>query len=116
MQWLIDENELNQAFYVGENEDEDEYEPNEYNDMDEDDIEILEKLREIGIRDDYYGIVDTEFLEELTLLTFLNERQRNILYDDINNMHYGMSFFQDATNKLLRQLLGENDGILGIPL
>ncbi|MCB8999320.1 MAG: hypothetical protein H6540_04530 [Bacteroidales bacterium] len=116
MQWLIDENELNQAFYVGENVDDDKYEPNEYNDMDEEDIEILEKLREIGIREDYYGIVDTEFLEELTLLTFLNERQRNILYEDINNMHDGMSFFQDATNKLLRQLLGENDGISGMRL
>lgn len=116
MQWLIDENELNQSPYVDINEDDDEYEPNENQDMDEQDLEILEKLREIGIQEDYYGIVDTEFLEELTLLTFLNETQRNVLYEDINNMHDGMSFFQDATNKLLRRLLGEDDGILGISL
>jgi len=110
MQWLIDENELNQSFYVGEYEEDDENEPNENTGMDEQDVEIIEKLREIGIREDYYGIIDTEFLEELTLLTFLSEKQRNILYEDINNMNDGMSFFQDATNKLLRQLSGENVG------
>ena len=106
MQWVIDESQEDPI----ENEIEDNY------DMDEQHIETIEKLKEIGIRDDYYGIIDAEFLEKISELPFLNEIQRNILYDDINNLHDGLSFLQDNTNELLRRLLSRNDGILGIPL
>jgi len=117
MQWVIDENELNQDFYVDESqEDPIENESEDNYDMDEQHLEIIERLKEIGIRDEYYDFVDAEFLEEITKLPFLSEKQRNILYDDINNLQDGLSFLQDNTNELLRQLLSRNDGILGIPL
>jgi hypothetical protein len=117
MQWVIDENELEQNFYCDEILDDSiENETKKIYDMDEQHLETLDKLKEIGIRDDYYGTIDAEFLEEIVLLPFLNEQQRNILYDDINNLHDGLSFFQDATNKLLRILLGEKEGLFGISL
>lgn len=117
LQWIIDENELEQDFEIGEIPDDSiENEPeNKYN-MDEQELEILERLKEIGIRDEYYDYVDAEFLEEIVLLPFLNEKQRNILYDDINNLQDGMSFLQDNTNELLRKLLSRDEGILGIPI
>lgn len=105
MQYLIDENELEQDFEnddsIGEaleNETENNY------DMDEQDLETLERLNDIGIREEYYDYVNAEFLEDLTLLPFLNETQRNVLFDDINNLHDGMSFFQEETNELIRQI------------
>lgn len=115
MQFLIYENELGQDFYIDDSNSEPYENENNY-DMDEEHLETLERLQEIGIRDDYSDYVNTEFLEDLTLLPFLNDAQRNILYDDINNLNYGMSFLQPETNALLRQLLGENNGILGINL
>lgn len=115
MQWLIDENELEQDFDTDDSLSEHDENENYY-DMDEQHLETLEKLQEIGIQDEYYDYVNIEFLEDLTLLPFLTKAEKNILYDDINNLNYGMSFLQPATNSLLRQLLGENNGILGIKL
>lgn len=114
MQYLSDEDLLEQDYFVDETieeSNEDEIETNELYDMDEQQLETLEKLKEIGIQDNYYDFVNIEFLEDLTLLPFLNEQQRNVIYDDINNLNYGMSFFQDETNKLLRQILSGDEGI-----
>lgn len=101
IQWIIDEEFLTTDYPIEENID---YEPDNANDMDEQQLEIVERLKEIGVQDDYFGIVDAEFLEEISTLPFLNQRQKNILYDDINNQKDGMSFFQDNTNELLRYL------------
>ena len=108
MQWLIDESELEQDFDVDdclgesvENESEDTYE------LDEQHMETLERLMEIGIRDDYDDYASAEFLEDLVLLPFLNKTQCNILYDDINNLRSGMTFLQPETNQLLSELLSQ---------
>ena len=106
MQWLIDENELNTDFSV-----QDIYDgPQEriliknYNDMDEEQLEILFRLRELGIQTDYYELIDLEFLEEIAGLPVLSEDQRNSFYEDIMNIRYGMSCFQKETNEILRKL------------
>ena len=106
MQWLIDVNELEQNFFFDESyENSIENESENIYDLDEEHLEIIERLCEIGIRDNYYEYVDADFLEEIVLLPFLNEQQRNVLYDDINNLHDDMSYLQEDTNKLLKQLL-----------
>ena len=65
MQWLIDENELEQNFYFDESrENSNEYESENIYDMDEQHLETIERLMEIGIRDEYYGLVDAVLLEE----------------------------------------------------
>lgn len=106
MQWKFDESQEDSVL----NEYEKDY------DMDERHMDIIKRLKEIGIRDDYYGIVEDEFLEEISELPFLTVKQRSIIYDDINNQREGFCFFQDNTNELLRRLLSKDDGILGIPL
>lgn len=116
MQWLINENVFEQDFYFDES-DEDPIENESENiyDLDEEQMEVFDRLMEIGIRDDYYEYVDADFLEEIVLLPFLNEQQRNVLYDDINNLHHDMSFLQEDTNKLLRRLLSKGEKKLDIP-
>ncbi len=120
LDWLIDENELKTDFDVeigwSENEsdeiDKDVYkEENEFENMtDEDDIdeandnEPIHKLRMIGKLDNYYGFIDVDFLEELTQLPELSQQNKNMLFDDIENLHQGHTFLSDETNKLLRFL------------
>jgi len=115
LDWLGDEDILNTDYSVAESLGEPIENDNNY-EMDEQQTKTFEKLMDIGLKDDYYGLVDAEFLEEISELPFLNKAQRNILEDDVNNLHDGMSILQDNTNKLLRQLLSRDDGILGIPL
>jgi len=116
MQWLIDENEFEQDFDIDDSHGEapDTESENNY-DMDEQQIETMERLMEIGFQDEYYDYVDIQFLEDLIDLPFLNDSQRNLLYDDINNLNYGMSFLQEETNAFLRKLVSKDEGILGIP-
>ncbi len=101
MQWVIDEELLNTDFSIENSLDE--KSDNNY-DMDEQHLATIERLREIGVQDNYFGKVDAEFLEEISELPFLTQKQRNILYDDINNLHDGLSFLQANTEELLRYL------------
>ena len=78
--------------------------PDNKDHMDEQHLATIERLREIGVQDNYFGKVDAEFLEEISELPFLTQKQRNILYDDINNLHDGLSFLQANTEELLRYL------------
>ena len=94
MQWLIDENVLEPNFFLDEiHNDPIETETENIYDLDEEHFELIEKLMDIGIQENYYEYVDAEFLEDLVSLPFLNEQQRNILYDEINNLNDDMSFF-----------------------
>ena len=102
MQWLTDEDILTTNYDV-------EYrfveQPiNEIFDMDEYEVEICQRLRDIGMQDDYFEHVDAEYLEDISNLPWLNQYERNILHDDVINLWNGYSFLQDKTNQLLRNL------------
>ena len=112
LDWLIDENELNADFSI-----EDRYEENEeeltdnledmydMDDLDEEQLETLERLKEIGLKEDYSELVDSELLEELSNLPNLTDAHRTILENEIINILDGMSSFQNETNDLLRYLI-----------
>ena len=108
MDWLADEDLLNTDYSI-----EDSYEENEDDDMEEDimdmfcDDEILEtchRLVDLGIRHDYYQIIDMDLLEAIPLLP-LQEQESDIIYDEIVNQRDGLSFFQDKTNSLIRNIV-----------
>ena len=102
LDWLVDENELNTDFSVEETGVE--LTKNDIK-MDDEHIETLELLKDIGIQDDYFEYVDLDFLAELSKLPFLTQVQRNWLEEDIMNVNYGMNFFQPETDSLLRWLV-----------
>lgn len=105
LEWLSDENELSTDFSVEDSLEETGVELTD-DDMilDEEHIETLEQLKEIGIQEDYFEYVNVDFLAEISDLPFLTQVQRNSLEEDIMNVNYGMSFFQPETDKLLRWL------------
>lgn len=109
LDWLSDKNELNTDFSVEDFEEPDEVSANtdeEMNEiMDEEQREILDRLKEIGLQEDYYEFINADFLEEISTLPVLTDKQRNYLYDDIINIKDGMSFFQNETNEVLRHLI-----------
>jgi hypothetical protein len=112
LDWLYDEDLLNidapieDVYYFSDDE------PDNNDTMDEEQKLTCLKLIEIGNQDDYYGLVDIEFLEELTLLP-ISMVDKNIFYDEIINQRDGFSFFQDDTNFLIRRLVFNiQDGIL----
>ncbi len=105
MQWHIDETELNQEFiYENLNKEPDDDEINT-DIMSERHQTTLNRLSEIGERQDYYGYFDAEFLEEIAQLPFLNQYHCNIFYDEANNQNDDMPFFQDETNDLIRRII-----------
>jgi hypothetical protein len=106
LDWLSDENELNTDFSVEDSLEETGAILTEDDmDMDEEHIETMERLKEIGIQEDYFEYVNVDFLAEISDLPFLTQVQRNWLEEDIMNVNYGMSFFQPETDKLLRWLV-----------
>jgi hypothetical protein len=98
--WLIDENELSTDFGIegglAEN-------TEENNDLELN--ETLNRLREIGLQDNYYSHVNAEFLEEISELPSLSQQQKNLLYDDIINLQEGYNFLSPETNNFLRNLV-----------
>jgi hypothetical protein len=74
-------------------------------DLDEEQSETLERLKEIGLQEDYSELVNSELLEVLSSLPNLTDAQRNILENEIINILDGMSSFQYETNELLRYLI-----------
>ncbi len=106
MQWLIDENELYQDYYVQDTLEEPEDEPLENDDiMDEEHQETINRLIEIGTKDTYAELIDAVFMEEISQLPFLNQDQQNVLLDEVNNINYGMPIFQQETDELLRHII-----------
>lgn len=73
--------------------------------VDEDEMEVLEKLEEYGLRDNYSEVIDKALLEELSGLMLLTDNQRNYLVQELENIRTGMSYFQPETNKVLRNLI-----------
>lgn len=110
MQWLTDEDLLTTNYDADDGFAEPVNDAEEI-DMDEYEIDICIRLRDIGKQDDYFEYVNADFLEEITLLPFLNQTERNILYDDIINLRDGFGFLQDSTNQLLNSLLEKVSGI-----
>lgn len=102
LQWLIDENLLNDNYDVDGEFDEPHYEKI---DMNEYEIEICKKLLDIGIRDDYYDHVHAAFLEDISNLSMLYREEKEILYDDVVNLNSGFTFLQGKTNIVLRNLV-----------
>ena len=102
MQWLTDEDILTTNYDAEYGFDEQPI--NEIFDMDEYEMEICQRLRDIGMQDDYFEHVDAEYLEDISNLPWLNQYERNILHDDVINLWNGYSFLQDKTNQLLRNL------------
>lgn len=72
--------------------------------MDEQLKETCLRLQEIGIHDDYYQLVDADFLEEISNLP-LNQHEKIILMDDVANLRYGMTFLQERTNQLIQTIV-----------
>jgi hypothetical protein len=109
LDWLSDENELNTDFPIEDFEEPKVESTNTDEEMeeimDEEQLEILDRLKEIGLQDDYYDFINSDFLEEISTLPMLTDKQRNYLYDDIINIKDGMSFFQNETNDILRHLI-----------
>ena len=101
MQWLTDEDILTTNYdTIGGF-----AEPIKDDFMDEDEIQTCHRVLEIGLQDDYYEHVDADFLEDISNLSWLNQSERNILFDDIINLRSGFSFVQGNTNQLLRNLV-----------
>ncbi len=101
MQWLTDEDILTTNYDLEGGF----AEPiHEIFEMDEYEIEICKRLRDIGMQNDYFEHVDAEYLEEISNLPWLNQYERNILHDNVINLWNGYSYLQDKTNQLLRNL------------
>lgn len=100
LDWLADENELKTDFSIEER-----WTDKTSEEMNKEPDEIMEKLRRIGLKGNYFDFVDAEFLEELSELQLLNKYQKNLLYDDIINLREGYKFLSAETNKLLRKMV-----------
>jgi hypothetical protein len=103
--FLSDENDLNSDFSDEDWEETDVELTEDDLIMDDEHTETIERLKEIGIHDDYFEYVDVEFLAEISNLPFLTQVQRDWFAEDIMNINYGMSFFQSETNRLIRWLV-----------
>lgn len=103
LDWLSDENEHNTDFSFEESLEETVIDDDKI--MAEEHIETMERLREIGIREDYFEYLTVDLLAKISKLPFLTQVHRNWLEEDIMNVNYGMSFFQPETDKLLRWLV-----------
>jgi hypothetical protein len=102
MQWLTDEDILTTTYDV---EGESTWPITETIYMNEHELEICKRLRNIGIQHEYFEHVDADYLEEISNLPWLNQNERNILYDDIINLRDGYNFVQYNTNQLLKSLV-----------
>jgi hypothetical protein len=81
---------------------------NEYliQDYAEDQIELIEKLVDIGSHEDYYGKIDQVTLERISQLPFMQKtKEQNLLLDEVLNIREGFSFFQPESNKLLKEMI-----------
>ena len=105
LEFLSDENDLNSDFSDEDWEETDVELTEDEIAMDEEHIETIDRLKEIGIHDDYFEYVNVEFLAEISDLPFLTQVQRDWFAEDIMNINYGMSFFQPETNRLIRWLI-----------
>jgi hypothetical protein len=107
MDWLCDEDILNANYEVEGAFSEPIHESDDYGeDLDDEQMELLDQLKVIGIQDDYYEFVNVAFLEDICALSILSQAQRDWLEEDVMNLRYGMCFFQPNTNKVLRYLAG----------
>lgn len=98
MQWLIDDDTLASDYYEDNQEE-------KFMELTEENIDTIERIKEIGIRDHYSEYVDEYFLEEIMNLPFLNELHRMYIAEDIANIQSGMSFLQERTESMLRWLV-----------
>jgi|GEM_PF-6406372 len=78
---------------------------NNFFELEDYDKEALEKLVEIGIKKDYFDFLDSDLLGDIVKLPFLNREERDYLETEIMNINYGMSFFQDEANELLKEII-----------
>lgn len=81
--------------------DDDDDEVNEWEDVDPD---IIEKLIELGIQDDYSDSVDEDLLQDLLQLPLTTD-QATALEIELENLKQGMSCFQDETNEVIREVV-----------
>lgn len=78
-------------------------EENDFDDWDDIDPDLLERLEELGIQSDYSDLVDQDFLADL--LPSVNDEQGTILELELENQRQGMSCFQSETNELIRAVV-----------
>jgi hypothetical protein len=111
--YMADEDILNTDYSVEKSFDEPESDEINENDniMDEQLKETCLRLQEIGIHDDYYQLVDADFLEEISNLP-LNQHEKIILMDEVINQRNGMAFFQESTNILIQKVVGRIGSIV----
>lgn len=109
--WLADEYLLNSDYEIEGSYDDnpdiitDNNENMEDNDFDENEMEVLAKLEEYGLCEDYSEVIDKALLEELSGLMLLTDNQRNCLVQELENIRMGMSYFEKETNKIIRNLI-----------
>lgn len=77
--------------------------------IDEDELEVLDRLSDLGICEDYSDIVNNDLLEELAGLTILTNKQRDDLLQELENIRTGMSCYQPEANTAIRNLINRYD-------
>ena len=75
------------------------------NQINEEDTDVINRLLEIGLQDDYCDFINLDFLAEISQLSFLSEDERNLFYEDDMNVRDGMSHFQEQTNEIIRNII-----------
>lgn len=110
MDYLADEDILTIDNSIDEGFNENQYNNNNDTNMDEQQIQTCFRLQGIGVQDDYSGLVDADFLEEISNLP-LNQNEKIILIDDVANLRYGMTFLQKRTNQLILTIVNRINGL-----
>jgi len=76
--------------------------------IDPDEVELIEKLVDIGMIEDYYGVIDVDLLEEISQLSFMRDtNEGRKLEEEVSNIKYGHPHFQEETNHILRAMIGK---------
>lgn len=110
MDWLMDENEMDTDLGIDDSlaeqprllERPEEDDATEI--LDDEQLSVVEELLSIGEQENYSELLGIGFLEALTILP-LTQSEKNMLYDEINNLRSGMISFQVNTNMLIQKLV-----------
>jgi len=79
---------------------------NPFKDFSEFNLETLSMLLDIGIQDDYHGLIGDELMERIIQLPLIQgERVISFLEDEVWNIRQGYGFFQYETNDIIREIV-----------
>ncbi len=84
-------------------------EVNEYDDNNEMRNEIIARLQELGIKDDYSQDIDLQTLEEIASEFKLNQVQQEAIAQDIIDSQSGLHRFSIETNNFIKKIIQGNE-------